>query len=214
MIRSVFLIFFSGSLILGSSEFAYAQIDFVPGEGGNIEIKERDEGPADAEKALEEMEGVFSSAANQMQDVEESQETLITGEGGGCLIATAAYGSELAPQIQQLRELRDSTLLVSDSGFAFLSGFNSVYYVFSPTIADLERQNPIFKEFVKLSITPMISTLSILNHAEMNSESSILGYGIGVIMLNVGMYFVAPVIFIIKLKKNFSCLKFSKNHSE
>ena len=34
-----------------------------------------------------------------------------TEEGGGCLIATATYGTELAPQVQQLRELRDNQLL-------------------------------------------------------------------------------------------------------
>ena len=45
-----------------------------------------------------------------------------------------------------------------------MSGFNQFYYSFSPIIADMERENPIFKEFVKLSITPMLSTLSILNH--------------------------------------------------
>ena len=122
-------------------------------------------------------------------------------EGGGCLIATATFGSELAPQVQQLRELRDNQLLQTESGSTFMTGFNQLYYSFSPTIADLEREHPIFKEVVKLSITPMLSTLSILNYAEIDSEEEILSYGIGIILMNVGMYFVAPAIIIYKLRK-------------
>jgi len=123
--------------------------------------------------------------------------------GGGCLIATATFGSELAPQVQQLRELRDNTLLQTESGSTFMSGFNEFYYSFSPTIADWERESPIFKETVKLGITPLITSLSILNYVDINSEAEMLGYGISLILLNVGMYFVAPAMVIIHLKKRF-----------
>jgi len=122
-------------------------------------------------------------------------------EGGGCLIATATFGSELAPQVQQLREFRDNAILSTESGTAFMTGFNQFYYSFSPTIADLEREHPIFKEIVKLSITPMLSTLSILNYAEIDSEQEMISYGIGIIMMNVGMYFIAPAIIIYKIRK-------------
>jgi hypothetical protein len=117
----------------------------------------------------------------------------------GCLIATAAFGSEMAPQVQLLRELRDNTLLKTTSGTAFMTGFNSVYYSFSPTVADWERQNPVFKEIVKATITPLISTLSILNYLNIDSEAELITYGIGIILLNAGMYFVAPAIVIVKL---------------
>ncbi len=122
-------------------------------------------------------------------------------KGGGCLIATATFGSELAPQIQQLRETRDKVLLHTQSGTSFMTAFNQFYYTFSPTVADLERQNPIFKEAVKITITPLITTLSILNYVPIDSEAEMLGYGIGVILLNVGMYFIAPVLVIMKLNK-------------
>jgi len=112
---------------------------------------------------------------------------------GGCLIATATFGTELAPQVQQLRELRDNYLLKTESGSAFMSGFNELYYSFSPTIADWERQNPVFKEAVKIGITPMLTTLSILNYVDMDSEVEVLGYGISLILLNIGMYVIAPV---------------------
>ncbi|KER05957.1 Peptidyl-prolyl cis-trans isomerase protein [Marine Group I thaumarchaeote SCGC AAA799-E16] len=122
-------------------------------------------------------------------------------ETGGCLIATATFGSELAPQVQQLRELRDNTILTTESGTAFMSGFNQLYYSFSPTIADLERESPLFKEIVKLTITPMLSTLSILNYAEINSEQEMISYGVGIIIMNVGMYFAAPAVIIYKIRK-------------
>ena len=122
-------------------------------------------------------------------------------EGGGCLIATATFGSELAPQVQQLRELRDNTILSTESGVAFMTGFNQFYYAFSPTIADFERENPIFKETVKLAITPMLSSLSILNYANIDSEQEMLGYGISIILLNIGMYFVAPAMVIHRFRK-------------
>ena len=118
--------------------------------------------------------------------------------GGGCLIATAAYGSEMSPQVQQLRELRDNVVLNTESGNSFMMSFNQFYYSFSPTIADLERQNPIFKETVKIVITPLLTSLSILNYLEINSENEMLGYGISLILLNIGMYFALPAIAITK----------------
>ncbi len=64
-----------------------------------------------------------------------------------------------------------------------------------------ESLNPVFREAVKIGITPLITSLSILNYVDMDSEVEVLGYGISLILLNVGMYFVAPVIVISKLKK-------------
>jgi len=125
---------------------------------------------------------------------------------GGCLIATATYGSELAIPVQQLREIRDNSLLQTESGSAFMNSFNQFYYSFSPTIADWERQSPVFKGMVKLAITPLVSSLSILNYIDMDSEESVLGYGISLILLNVGMYFVAPALVIVRVKKLFEDL--------
>jgi len=121
--------------------------------------------------------------------------------GGGCLIATAAFGSEMAPQVQFLREIRDNTVLQTESGSAFMIGFNQFYYSFSPAVADYERENAIFKEIVKITLTPLLTSLALLQYADIDSESEMLGYGIGVILLNIGMYFVAPAVVIMKIKK-------------
>jgi len=132
--------------------------------------------------------------------IELPTELPLVGEIGGCLIATATFGSELAPQVQFLREIRDNTVMSTSSGASFMAGFNTIYYSFSPAVADLERQSPIFKQVVKIAITPLLSTLSLLNYVEIDSESEMLGYGIGIILLNIGMYFVAPIVLIYKLK--------------
>ena len=66
-------------------------------------------------------------------------------------------------------------------------------------IADYERENPLFKEAVKLAITPMISSLSLMESAE--TESEVLGLGLSVIALNLGMYLGIPAIIIFGIKK-------------
>ena len=135
------------------------------------------------------------------EEVEESKVvTNLESEenGGGCLIATAAYGSELSPQVQLLREIRDNQLLNTEAGTSFMNTFNNVYYSFSPAIADMQRESPLFKEVVKLGLTPMLSSLAIMQNAE--SESEVISLGLSVIALNLGMYLGIPAIVIIGIK--------------
>jgi hypothetical protein len=63
----------------------------------------------------------------------------------------------------------------------------------------MERESPLFKEAVKLAITPMISTLSLMENAE--TESEVLSIGISVIMLNFGMYLGVPAVVIVGIRK-------------
>jgi peptidyl-prolyl cis-trans isomerase B (cyclophilin B) len=150
---------------------------------------------------LKEWTDVSTFSKNASTESAKETTNVKSGNGGGCLIATATYGSETATEIQQLRELRDNQLLQTESGTAFMNTFNDIYYSFSPIIADYERENPLFKEAVKITITPMISTLSLMENAE--SESEVLSIGLSVITLNLGMYFGAPATVIIAIRKIF-----------
>jgi len=131
--------------------------------------------------------------------VEEQSVTAVEDNGGGCLIATATYGSEMSTEVQQLRELRDNQLLQTVSGTQFMSTFNDIYYSFSPIIADYERENLLFKEIVKIAITPMISSLSLMENAD--SESEVISLGLSVIVLNIGMYLGIPAIVVVGIRK-------------
>ncbi|MGI0034534.1 MAG: CFI-box-CTERM domain-containing protein [Nitrososphaera sp.] len=77
----------------------------------------------------------------------------------GCLIATAAFGSELAPQVQYLRDFRDHYILSTTSGSSFMSTFNSIYYSFSPQVADYERKQPWLQATVKAALYPLFGIL-------------------------------------------------------
>jgi hypothetical protein len=151
------------------------------------------------QKELE--KSIVESKSNEMNINVQETEEIDNLESGGCLIATATYGSEMASQVQLLREIRDNQLMNTDSGASFMSGFNQWYYSFSPYIADMERESPVFKETVKIGITPLLSSLSIMSYAE--SESEVVTYGIGVILINFGMYVAAPVVIGYKIKKVF-----------
>jgi hypothetical protein len=150
---------------------------------------------------LKEWTDVSTFSKNVSTESVKETTSVKSGNGGGCLIATAAYGSEMSPQVQLLREIRDNQLMNTESGSAFMSTFNNVYYSFSPAIADMEREHPMFKEAVKLGLTPMILSLSIMEGAD--SESEVLGLGLSVIALNLGMYIALPSIVIVGIRKKF-----------
>ena len=179
-------------------EFSY--FDMIhPWMQGTIIVQEAAaEEPVVVEEVVEEPVVVEEVVEEPVVATQESSE-----EGGGCLIATATYGSEFALQVQMLREIRDNQLMNTESGSAFMTSFNELYYTFSPTIADMERESPVFKEIVKAGLTPMLSTLAIMENAE--TESEVLGLGLSVIALNLGMYIGLPafgIIKVIQLRKN------------
>jgi len=60
------------------------------------------------------------------------------------------------------------------------------------------------KEIVKTAITPLITTLSILSYFKIDSEIEMIGYGVGVILLNIGMYFVFPAFVVLRLRRYIS----------
>jgi hypothetical protein len=78
-----------------------------------------------------------------------------SGGGGGCFIATAAYGTPLAPEINVLRNWRDNSL--SKTWFGRL--FVKVYYNTSPPIARFIAKRESLKRLVRGCLKPMIRQL-------------------------------------------------------
>jgi peptidyl-prolyl cis-trans isomerase B (cyclophilin B) len=175
--------------IKSSERIAFITFNFTGSGNNKIDVF--------ATNYLEDIDKLIETENNESVPNDENSQPI----GGGCLIATATFDSELAPQVQQLRELRDHKLLQTKSGSDFITTFNNFYYWFSPQVADMEREHPIFKETVKIGITPLLLSLSLLNNVDMNSETEVLGFGASIILLNMGMYFVAPALIIVRLTK-------------
>ena len=121
--------------------------------------------------------------------------------GGGCLIATATYDSELSDQIKSLRHIRDNVILNTRSGQTFMQFFNGFYYSFSPYIADLEREHVILKETIKIMIAPLLFSLSLFDKLEINSDYEMIFYGLLIIMLNILIYLITPTLSLLKIKR-------------
>jgi len=108
----------------------------------------------------------------------------------GCLIATAAFGSELAPQVQFLREYRDNTIMTTVAGSSFINAFNAVYYSFSPIVADTERTHPLLQETVRAGIVPLLGILQIAKFLTLvNNNFSVIMSGIMASSLIGAVYF-------------------------
>jgi len=191
----------------GETTFNYSGSSGTVAPTSPVVIEEPEPVIAEPEPVIEEPEPVIAEPEPEPEPLCGEGTVMKDGKcvaeksgGGGCLIATAAFGSEMAPQVQFLREIRDNTVMSTQSGTTFMTGFNQFYYSFSPYVADYERENPVFKEAVKVTLTPLLTSLTLLNYVDVDTEEEMLGYGIGIILLNIGMYFVAPAVVIIAIK--------------
>ena len=126
-----------------------------------------------------------------------------TGASSGCLIATAAFGSELAPQVQTLRNFRDGIALNTLAGSSFMTVFNGWYYSFSPQVADFERGQPWLKEAVRVSIYPLLGILDlstgVYDALAFNGEAAIVGAGLTASAL-IGLLYFAPLSAVLALQ--------------
>ncbi|MGI0048403.1 MAG: CFI-box-CTERM domain-containing protein, partial [Nitrososphaera sp.] len=111
----------------------------------------------------------------------------------GCLIATAAFGSELTPQVQYLRNFRDHYILSTASGSAFMNSFYSIYYSFSPQVADYEREQPWLQSTVKAALYPLFGILTAAErtHAAVGGEAGAIAAGATASAL-IGTVYLVP----------------------
>ena len=91
--------------------------------------------------------------------------------GGGCFIATAAYGTPLAAEIEVLRQFRDEYLLTNPPGRLFVS----VYYRSSPPLADFIDDHPTLKPMVRAGLSPAVALTAVVVNTTSAQKLAIVG---------------------------------------
>jgi uncharacterized protein YkwD len=123
-----------------------------------------------------------------------------------CIIATAAFGSELSPEIPFLRTFRDQIVMSTFGGRTFITIFNAAYYSFSPPIAGLLMNYPLVAHIVRVLLYPLIATLHltvlVFDTAYFNTELAILLGGLLASSL-IGVIYLSPLVILIGLLRSF-----------
>ena len=100
-------------------------------------------------------DGVFEMLVDNVYIVSNDEENGNDSDGSGCFIATAAYGSYLAPKVLSLRKFRDQHLLTNPAGQWFVA----FYYRHSPPIADYIRDRETLRAVVRSGLTLVVYSI-------------------------------------------------------
>ncbi len=92
-------------------------------------------------------------------------------EGDPCFIATAAYGTPMAEEIQILREFRDEYLLTNPAGQALVG----LYYRASPPIAEFITEHPSLKPIVRAGLVPAVAMSAVAVNTTPAEKTAIIG---------------------------------------
>jgi len=123
-----------------------------------------------------------------------------TGVGSRCIIATATYGSELAPQVQFLRDFRDGLVMKTFAGSSFMVVFNAWYYSWSPPVADSIAFDPTARVVMRVILQPLLDILQLSTATfslfSFNGEVAIVMVGLVASAL-IGIVYLVPIIAVV-----------------
>ena len=120
-----------------------------------------------------------------------------------CIIATVTFGSELAPEVQFLRNFRDKLILSTRSGSAFYIAFDAFYYSWSTSVANFIEKHDFLKNLIKIVIYPLIGILKIVAYIAIplflfNGEMATISAG-SIASILIGLVYLTPLLLLIKI---------------
>lgn len=119
-----------------------------------------------------------------------------------CIIATTAFGSEVSPAVQFLRDFRDRLVLSTKAGSAFMTVFNAWYYSFSPPVAEFIAYNDLLRAAVRIILYPLLGVLDISTLAysifSYSPEFAVSVAGLVASSMVGLVYLITPTLIVVK----------------
>lgn len=123
-----------------------------------------------------------------------------------CLIATATFDSELAPEVQFLRDFRDRQITNSFAGSNFMGLFDAWYYSFSPSVAQYEYSHATMRAMVRVTLYPLLGVLHVASstYALVGFQPELAALAAGLVASSlIGLVYLAlPVCAVLWLGRN------------
>jgi hypothetical protein len=107
-----------------------------------------------------------------------------------CIIATAAFGSAMAPEVANMRYVRDKLIGSTRAGRTLVDVFNTFYYTWSPTVARAVARSSVLRAIFRVLLLPLAWTV----HATGISFTAILGLTGNADLASVAAFFLAACI--------------------
>jgi len=128
--------------------------------------------------------------------------------GPRCVIVTAAYGSEMAPDVVYMRFVRDNLIGFSPMGRTLVAAFNAFYYSWSPSVAKVIAGNELLRAIFRVVLLPLIGIVRITvlsftamtNIAGSTDLASVVAFLVAAVM-TVAVYVAFPVLVALEIKQ-------------
>lgn len=142
----------------------------------------------------------------------ETTETVTTGQPSSppsrCVIATAAYGSDVAPDVVYMRYVRDKLIGSTPTGRGLVDGFNAFYYSWSPSLAERIAGNGLLRAIFRVLLLPLvgivhITALTFMGMASMTENAdvaSVVAF-VAAAAMTLTIYVVLPVVAATEVKQ-------------
>ncbi len=125
-----------------------------------------------------------------------------------CIIATAAYGSAMAPEVVYMRHVRDNMIGSSQTGRTLVNGWNTFYYSWSPPLAQLIASNDALQSTFRVLLLPLVGIIHLTASiytltATVNTSFAAVIAFLSAAITSTAIYVVTPLFIILQIRKRF-----------